>query len=55
MVIYSWGITAGMDPRNLARWDKRISEPLDYLLERGYAKKAYTETRTAYLTDIVGV
>lgn len=54
MVIYAWGITAGMDPRNLARWDKRISEPLDWLLQRGYGLQAYKETRAAYLSDIVG-
>jgi hypothetical protein len=54
MVIWSWGITAAMDPRNLARWDKRINEPLEILLRGGYAKKAYKETRQAYLAEIVG-
>ena len=51
MVIWAWG----MDPHNLSHWDKRISEPLDVLLRQGYAKKAYAETREAYLAEIVGV
>jgi hypothetical protein len=31
-----------------------ISEPLDVLLQQGYAKKAFAETREAYMAEIVG-
>ena len=54
MVIWAWGITAGMDPQNMASWEKQISEPLDVLLQQGYAKKAFAETREAYMAEIVG-
>ena len=43
-----------MDPRNMARWEKRISEPLEVLLQQGYAKKAFAETPEAYMDEIVG-
>ena len=55
MVCWAWSITAAMDPRNLSRWDKRITDPLDYLLGEGYTITAYEETRQAYMEEIVGV
>jgi hypothetical protein len=54
-IIYAWCITAGMDPRNLYKWEARIGAPLTWLVSKGYAIKAFKETKAAYRMDILGV
>ena len=54
-IIYAWSITADMDPRNLYKWEARVGTPLAWVVSKGYAIKAFKETKAAYMTDILGV